>query len=126
MSARSDVPSEILASHDLQRSRLEAFRATCHQLIGWLLRANGLNAHSVTSGGKDRDSLAEKLARPGKQYASVWDVTDIVALRVIAYFDDEVDRIGALIEREFEVDAARPAAAGPEVLSSTGMGVRER
>jgi putative GTP pyrophosphokinase len=32
------------------------------------------------------------------------EVTDIVGIRVITHFEDEVDRIGSLIEREFAID----------------------
>lgn len=103
----SDTASEILATYDLQRSRLEEFRATCQQLLKALIKADGLNVHSVNSRVKGRDSLSEKLALRGEQYTSLSDVTDVVGLRVITYFNDEVDRIGSLIEQEMEVDSAR-------------------
>lgn len=103
----SDAASEILATYDLQWSRLEGFRETCQQLLKALIKADGLNVHSVNSRVKGRDSLSEKLALRGEQYTSLSDVTDVVGLRVITYFDDDVDRIGSLVEREMEVDSAR-------------------
>jgi putative GTP pyrophosphokinase len=63
--------------------------------------------HSVTSRVKDRASLSGKLTRSGKHYESLFHVTDIVGIRVITYFDDELDRIGDLIARHFVVDRER-------------------
>jgi ppGpp synthetase/RelA/SpoT-type nucleotidyltranferase len=98
------TPTDILVLYDTQRPQLEAFRDSCQRLLESLLKADGINVHSVNSRTKDRDSLSEKLARPGKEYGSLDDVTDLVGLRVITYFEDEVQRIGSLIEREFTVD----------------------
>lgn len=63
-----------------------------------------LKVHSVRARIKTADSLAGKLARPDKTYHHLWDVTDLVGLRVITYFEDDVPVIGHLIERTFDVD----------------------
>jgi len=58
----------------------------------------------VTSRVKERKSLASKIDRiPGK-YSQLADITDVVGLRVITYFEDTVDDVAKIIEREFEVD----------------------
>ncbi|MEW5742999.1 MAG: GTP pyrophosphokinase family protein [Myxococcota bacterium] len=68
------------------------------------LRAAGVPVHFVASRVKSRDSLARKLARPEKTYRALWDVTDLIGLRVATYFEDVVDDVARLIEARFQVD----------------------
>jgi putative GTP pyrophosphokinase len=94
----------ILAQFDDACARLheraEELRA---QIASWLADAEGLKIHSVTARVKPRSSLAEKLARPDRSYGGLWDVTDLVGLRVITYFEDHVDRVGQIIEGRLPV-----------------------
>ena len=84
-----------LARHgDDMRARLET----------WLRTDAGLKLHSVTLRIKSRASVARKLARPDRTYARLWDITDLVGLRVITYFEDGVDRVGQLVEARLAVD----------------------
>jgi ppGpp synthetase/RelA/SpoT-type nucleotidyltranferase len=78
----------------------------CAALHGWLADA-GVKVHSVTARVKDAASLARKLARPDRSYTSLWDVTDLLGLRVITYFDDAVDRVAEVIEARLPIDLAR-------------------
>ena len=41
---------------------------------------------------------------PDRTYARLWEVTDLLGLRVITYFEDGVDRVGALVEARLPVD----------------------
>jgi putative GTP pyrophosphokinase len=63
-----------------------------------------LKLHSVTMRAKSRDSVAKKLARPDRTYARLWDVTDLIGLRVITYFEDGVERVAELVEARLPVD----------------------
>ena len=78
----------------------------CAALHGWLADA-GVKVHSITARVKDGGSLAQKLARPDRSYASLWDVTDLLGLRVITYFDDAVDRVAEVLEARLPIDLAR-------------------
>jgi ppGpp synthetase/RelA/SpoT-type nucleotidyltranferase len=70
-----------------------------------LLSERGARVHSVTHRVKQRESLERKLARAEKEYARISDITDVLGLRVITYFPDEVDQVARIIESEFEIDA---------------------
>jgi putative GTP pyrophosphokinase len=83
------------------REHGEAIRA---QLASWLAEDVGLKLHSITLRVKHRDSVAAKLVRPDRTYGSVWELTDLVGLRVITYFEDGVDRVGRLLEAHLPVD----------------------
>lgn len=75
-------------------------------LATWLANEPGLKIHSVTLRVKSRASLARKLARPDRSYVDLWDITDLVGLRVITYFEDSVDRVGQVVEARLPVDFA--------------------
>lgn len=53
---------------------------------------------------KTEASLAEKIERKGGKYQSLMDLTDILGARVIAFYNDDVDKIAALVERMFVID----------------------
>ncbi len=89
------------------RPRVEQLgEALCERLTSLLEHEARLKVHSIQMRLKDPTSLAQKLARPDRTYRELWDITDLLGLRVITYFEDEVDLIGRLIERHFTVDYA--------------------
>lgn len=68
------------------------------------LSDNGILVTAVEGRVKTMDSLAGKLELKGAKYASLSDITDIVGVRVITFYADEVDKIAALSEDMFKVD----------------------
>lgn len=78
--------------------------AALHARLEHLLREGGVPVSFVTWRLKDAASLAHKLARPDKSYRSLWDVTDLLGLRVSVSFEDHVEQVSRLIEKHFEVD----------------------
>lgn len=94
----------IIEDYDHECEGYSALADRIEQLIGELLSAKKLRVHSVTTRVKAKDSLRNKLiAEPGK-YSGLKQVTDVCGARIITYFEDEVDKIAALIENEFLVD----------------------
>ncbi len=104
MQSKNDVTRAILADFESKKQRFEGYRNLCHGLIEELLRLKNLRVHSVTSRVKEMSSLRGKLERSDKHYEDLDEVTDIVRIRIISHFEDDVDRIGAVIEDEFDVD----------------------
>ncbi len=95
----------ILREYDQVIPLLQAFGDGARDRVaGWISSEPGLKLHSITARIKARGSLARKLARPDRTYRALWDVTDLLGLRVITYFDDAVDRVGRVIERRLPVD----------------------
>lgn len=94
----------LLETFDAHRRALEETAARLEGQLQARLREAGVPVHFVASRVKTRDSLARKLARPDRTYRALWDVTDLVGLRVATYFEDVVDEVARLIEANFDVD----------------------
>jgi len=102
-----------MGQHDLLDAflrRLPALRALAPamraQLQGELTRG-GVPVHALSERVKSLPSLAGKLAHPGRTYRHLDDITDLVGLRVITYFDDGIEAAAHCVERAFRIDAAR-------------------
>jgi len=67
-------------------------------------RQAGLLVAAIESRVKAYDSLAGKLELKGHKYASLADITDILGLRVITFYIDDVDKVASAVERLFEID----------------------
>jgi ppGpp synthetase/RelA/SpoT-type nucleotidyltranferase len=74
-----------------------------------LLSKAALPVQFVTWRLKSPVSLAHKLSRPEKTYRHLWDVTDLVALRVATYFEDHLEQVSRLVEQHFRVDFTHSA-----------------
>jgi putative GTP pyrophosphokinase len=95
----------ILKEFDKKQSLYNDFRLKISELITQLLKAKQINYHQITSRIKDKDSLSKKLSRKDA-YTSLVEITDIGGCRIITYFEDDVDKVAKVIEREFEIDQA--------------------
>lgn len=73
-------------------------------LVRQLLDAADVRVHSVNHRVKQSSSFARKISRPGTEYASIDEIHDILGLRVVTYFPDEVDRVAGVIEEHFLID----------------------
>ena len=64
----------------------------------------GLHVAAIESRVKSYESLEGKLRIKGEKYNSLADITDILGLRIITYYTDDVDKAASLVERLFTVD----------------------
>ncbi|WP_034384691.1 GTP pyrophosphokinase family protein [Deinococcus sp. YIM 77859] len=69
-----------------------------------LLTAAGLKIHHVTGRVKRPASLFDKLRRKPGRYRTLQDVTDLVGVRVITYFANDVNVVARLMEEHHVVD----------------------
>ena len=53
---------------------------------------------------KAEASLAGKLELKGAKYRDLFDLTDILGIRVITFYIDDVDKVASVLERMFEID----------------------
>lgn len=59
--------------------------------------------HQILSRIKTKESLAQKVIKKNK-YEKLDDITDILALRIITYFEDDISKIEEILNKEFKID----------------------
>lgn len=99
----------MLQEYEAHRPQLERLGRELEARLGALLRDAGIPVHFVGWRLKSSASLAHKLARPDKSYRALWDVTDLLGLRVATYFEDHVEQVARVIEQHFRVDFSHSA-----------------
>ncbi len=91
------------------KDNLPLFREVSEQVYNNLkktLSDAGLILAAIEYRVKTEDSLAGKLELKGSKYASLKDITDIIGLRVITFYTDDVDKVASAVERMFTIDWA--------------------
>ena len=83
---------------------LETMAKNAYDMLRRALRQQGIYVTAIEYRVKTEQSLAGKLERKGHKYKTIYDVTDLVGLRVITFYTDEVDKVAAIAKRVFEVD----------------------
>ena len=83
---------------------LEQLAKDAYDLMRRTLRQQGIYVTAIEYRVKTEKSLAGKLELKGAKYKSIEDVTDLLGLRVITFYTDEVDKVAAIAKRIFDVD----------------------
>ena len=94
----------ILDEYREKRPLFEKLQAVVDGEIRRIVADNHLYVTAMESRIKKEKSLAGKLELKGHKYATLSDITDILGCRIITFYTEEVDKIAALIEKNFEVD----------------------
>ena len=64
----------------------------------------GIIVASIESRVKTEKSLSGKLELKGSKYATLADITDIVGVRVITFYSDDVDKVASAVDKLYDVD----------------------
>lgn len=91
------------SEYEKATANLKEFGPKLEGLIRTLLSQEGVNIHTITSRVKGKASTLRKLQRPDKE-RDLADLTDLLGIRIITYFRDDVDAVAKVIEREFTID----------------------
>jgi len=96
---------EVLKQFDGMKDVLDAFSLKTKSLIEASLQDVGIRYQSVQARVKSRKKLQEKYLGPDKNYQKLQDITDLAGLRVITYYEDDIDRAAEIVKREFKIDS---------------------
>ena len=108
----------VLTQYDQQRKKYERFAREVEHQLRCILEEEGIVCNAITSRVKEWDSLTQKIDVKSDKYKSLSEVTDIAGIRIITYYDSDVERAAKIVEREFCVDKEnsinKREALGPE------------
>ena len=91
-------------------------------IVESLLHDNGIDYLAVTGRTKDRASALEKINR--KSYSDpAQNMTDLSGIRIVLYFESDVQKVGELIKTAFEVDEQN-SLDKDSLLSTNQVGYR--
>lgn len=94
----------IMDEYREQRADFVKLGEIVHTMLRSVAKEAGIPVMSIEHRIKDEKSLEGKLYRKGDGYQHLDDITDILGARIICYFNDDVDRIGQIIEQTFAID----------------------
>lgn len=94
----------LLEEYREQRPLYELLQRTVTELLRENIRQIGIEVNSMESRIKAEPSLAGKLERKGQKYSTLSDITDIFGIRIITFYNEDVDRIASMAESMFEID----------------------
>ena len=95
----------VLEEYDEQHGLYKELCRNTKRLLKKLLELEGIPVSSITTRVKMRTSLARKLKHDEKaKYHSASDVTDLIGLRVVTFFEDHVEDVARVIKQRFLID----------------------
>ena len=94
----------IIEEYRREKDNFIKLDATVYEKLCALVKETGIQTLSIEHRIKSESSLAGKLVKSGDWYQKFEDLTDILGARVICFFNDEVDKLGGMIEKNFTVD----------------------
>ncbi|ATC65521.1 hypothetical protein CMV30_17070 [Nibricoccus aquaticus] len=100
----TDDLDSVIAAYRKNLPLYASFANKVRDLVDELLVINKTKFHFVEARAKSPESLTEKLQRPGKSYSNpLSDIPDLVGVRVVLYYSDDVAKIGKMLKGEFEL-----------------------
>lgn len=83
----------------------ELFSVRLKQLIESLLKSESINFHLIEGRAKEVNSFREKIIRKGTNYSNpLKEITDLCGLRIIVYYQKDIELIDKIINDNFEID----------------------
>src|SRR5215469_18169832 len=109
----SEEPGMTELSPEEWGNRYRTMRGTCEALTGRLrtlvvdlLAEENLEVIQIESRTKTVDSFIEKISRKRAKYKDpLTEITDLIGVRIITYYLEDVIQVGEILKKEFQIDA---------------------
>ena len=120
MIAQSPHTAELLDAYHKELPRLEQLSEQASSLLQAALREQNIELNTFECRVKTEESLTGKLEKKGYKYKTLNDITDIVGMRVVTYYTDDVDKVAAIAKQIFDVDWKNSVDKRKHQLNSFG------
>ena len=94
----------LMRQYSKLRPTLQQIAEEASTLLREALREQGIYITAMEHRVKTEKSLAGKLELKGAKYKSIEDITDLVGLRVITFYTEEVDKVATIAKTIFDID----------------------
>lgn len=100
----SPAATLILLQYNEYKSSYLNLGLVVQELILEEIRKMDVHTVSVTHRIKSEDSLKRKLSLKDGKYDTLYDVTDILGVRIITMYSDEIDKVAEMLQNLFVID----------------------
>ena len=100
----NELAEMILDEYRAQKPVFEKMQTIVTTHLRSCFEENHLPIVGIESRIKTEESLFNKIEIKGYKYHSINDITDVLGVRAVTFFSDEVDLVSALVEQMFDID----------------------
>jgi ppGpp synthetase/RelA/SpoT-type nucleotidyltranferase len=95
---------ELLDAYHAELPQLEKLAEQASDLLQAALREQNIQLNAFQRRVKTEESLTGKLEKKGYKYQTIYDITDLVGIRVVTYYTDDVDKVAVIAKQIFDID----------------------
>lgn len=104
MNVLSPHTVDLLNAYNAHLPQLEQLAEQVSSMLLKALREQNIQLNTFERRVKTEDSLTGKLEKKGNKYRTIYDITDLVGIRAVTYYTDDVDKVAAIAKQIFDVD----------------------
>lgn len=95
---------DLLNAYNAHLPQLEQLAEQVSSMLLKALREQNIQLNTFERRVKTEDSLTGKLEKKGYKYRTIYDITDLVGIRAVTYYTDDVDKVAAIAKQLFDID----------------------